>query len=305
MAHTINLETEPQLSKELLPKQIKEGEVKTFKLVGAGAIDPLSGLPSHKAGGTYVGTTTVFDKVKKKKVFLRNITGIGSTIKDGKDVIEEVISDVVFDSIGLLHVTWDQPETYVYLSRHNVCLTNPYRDKNVKAEWEELLPINAEEQVKFRLDLEYESMRLVKEADINQIKAMVVTLAKKGYLKHVNIDGHASDTRHELVKFTRTNPAEIIRASKNKKEVTKLDIVEANDLREIEYSYDNNEWIWCNIHGTEKLIHTVEPGSDAVNSLAEFLLKEEEANGNKKPEERKPTILKKIKDSLKGLSVGA
>lgn len=305
MTHTVNLETEPQLSKELLPKKIKEGEMKTFKLIGAGEIDPLSNIPSFKAGLTDVGTTTVFDKVKVKKVFLRNITGIGSTIKDGKDVIEEVISPITFDSHNVVHVTWDQPETYVYLSRHNACLTNPYRDKNIKAEWEEILPINAEEQVKFRLDLEYESMRLVKEADINQVKAIVVTLAKKGFLKHVNVDGHASDTRHELIKFTRTNPAEIIRSSKNKKEVTKLDIVEANDLREIEYSYDNNEWIWSNVHGKDKLIHTVEPGSDAVNSLAEFLLKEEEENDNKKPEGRKPTTLKKIKDSLKGLYVRA
>ena len=294
-----------QLSKSMLPKRIMEGDVRKFKIIGAGEVDSMSGLPSFPAGKTVEGVTTVFDKEKGEMVIIKNITGKRlSKDKEGKDIVEEVISPAIFDNYGICLVDHTQYETYLFLARSNRCGTNPFRDKSVAAEWEEILPVNAKEKEQFIRDLKYQALSIIKTGDIKEVLAIGKVLADKR-LVQVNLNGNPTDVRRTIESLCDTNPTEVIRASKQMLPKIKLDIQDAVNCGEIEFQHDGNTWVWYGGIGESKVIHKISPGQDPLEELAKHLLAEEEEMKKKKVEERTETQYQKIKSTLKELSVEA
>lgn len=292
-----------QLSTKMLPRKIKEGEVRKFKLMHAGKIDPYTDLPAFNSGATLEGITTVWDVERQEKVILKNITGKRlSKDKDGKDIVEEIVSPIEFDNNGILYVRHDQPETYVFMARDPRCATNPFRDKSVPEMWYEIIESNIKEKEQFKSNMEYEALKLIKEGDINDILAIGKTLSEKR-LVEVNLDGNPTDIRWAIEKVCKINPTEVIRAGKEKLPKIEIDIHEAANYGEIEYQHDGNTWVWTKEYGDGSVIHKITPGHDPVKVLAKILLQEEEDMNKKKREERTPTSLQKIKKTLKELSV--
>lgn len=292
-----------QLSPKLTPKPIPEGEVKKFRLLNAGRIDSSSDQPAFNAGAIYTGITTVYDTEWKKPVVIKNITGESMGVDEkGNPKIQEVVEDVEFDGSGMCYVKHTEPEKYLFLSRHNACKTNPFRDKAVPVLWEEIIPVNIKEVQKFNMDLEYDALTLVKNLDAKETVALAVTLSEKK-LVSVNINGNISDVRFEIEKYCKINASEVIRASKSQLPKIKLDIQDALSIKEIEFSSEDNQWNWVNKFGKEKKIFSVIPGGDPVQALAEHLLEEENSNAEAPADKKKPTKLKLIKDTLKELSV--
>ncbi len=296
-------ERKSQLSPKLTPKYIPEGEVKKFRLLNAGRIDSSSDRPAFNAGATFTGITTIYDTEWKKPVIIKNITGESMGVDaNGAPKIQEEVADIEFDGSGMCYVKHTEPEKYLFLSRHNSCKTNPFRDKNVPPIWEEINLVNIKEVQKFNMDLEYDALTLVKGLDAKETVALAVALSEKKLIA-VNTNGNISDVRFEIEKYCKINASEVIRASKSKLPKIKLDIQDALSIKEIEFSSEDNEWNWVNKFGKEKKIFSVTPGSDPVQSLAEYLLEEEKANAEAPADKKKPTKLKLIKDTLKELSV--
>lgn len=293
-----------QLSERMLPTPIKVGQVKKFRLLGAGQHDPLTGLPSFNTGAIFEGITTVYDIGKKEPVILKNITGKSiKKDKDGKEVVEEVISTVEFNSSGIAYVDHTQPETYVFLSRDNRCITNPFRDKTKEAMWEEIIENRHEEKQRFLSDLKYEALKLIKESSIKDVIAIGKTLTKGGYLT-VNLDGPPSDVRWAIEKVCDKNPEEVIKAGKELLPKIKIDIQDAVNFGELEFQADGNTWVFAKEHENKEICQ-VEPGKDPLETLAKHLLAEEEAMEKKPKEEKVKTTLQRIKGLLKEASVGA
>jgi len=298
-------EKNQQLSSSMIPPRIKQGEVKKFKLIKAGAIDSLSNVPSYNAGATYEGRTQVFDVERNEVVLLKNVTGRSlSKDKDGKDISEEIISPIEFDNNGMAYIDHRKPETYIFLARDNRCATNPFRDKSVEAVWEEITHVNLKEKEQFLNNLEYEAMSLIKNSDIKDVIAIGKVLSEKK-LVEVNLGGNPSDIRWAIEKVCKINPTEVIRAGKEKLPKIKLDIQDAVNHGDIEFQADGNTWVWCNVHGDEKVIHKITPGYDPIEDLSKQLLKEEEENAKKPKAERVESIYQKIKNTLKEASVEA
>lgn len=295
-----------QVSDKIAPKPIPQGQVKKFKLIGAGAIDPATGLPAFNAGAVFPGTTTIYDSGFPgggRPVTIKNIVGeTVNTDKDGRQTPVEIIEDIEFDGHGMIYVNHMQPNLYLLLSRSDNCGTNPYRDKSKPVVWEEIIPVNIKEKQKIHMDLRFEAMKIVRDSDAKEIKAIAKVLCDQKLIE-VNVEGNISDVRYEVERYTDINPSEIIRAAKDKEGIIKLDIHSANDLKEIAFYPDNNEWQWVNKPSHENSILSVEPGKDAVEELVKFLLKEEEDNKALPADQKKVTTYKKIKDTLKELSV--
>lgn len=292
-----------QLSTKMLPRKIKEGEVRKFKLMHAGKIDPSTDMPAFNSGATLEGITTVWDVERQEKVILKNITGKRLTKdKEGKDVVEEVVSPIEFDNNGMLYVRHDQPETYVFMTRDPRCATNPFRDKSVPEMWYEIIESNIKEREQFKSNIEFEALKIIKEGDINDILAIGKVLAEKR-LVDVNLDGNPTDIRWAIEKVCRINPTEVIRAGKEKLPKIEIDIHEAANYGEIEYQHDGNTWVWAKEYGDGSIISKITPGNDPVKALAKILLQKEEDMNKKKREDRTPTALQRIKKTLKELSV--
>jgi len=297
--------TQPQLSRAMTPKKIQPGEIKKFKLLNAGSLDTLTGEASYNSGATFEGISTVWDVEKKELVIIKNITGKRVVSdKEGKKITEEIVSPVEFDNSGVLRVDYRQPETYLFAVRDNRNLNNPFRDKNVEAVWYEVLEENIKEREQFRNNLEYDAMTLCRSNDTKAILAIAKVLAEKKLID-INLNGPVKDIRWEMEKCCKINPSEVIRASKEKLPILKLDIQDAVKYGEMEYQHDGNVWVWSKKYGEEANIHKITPGEDPLEALATFVLTEKEAMAKKPKEERVETLYEKIKDTLKELSVEA
>jgi hypothetical protein len=297
-------ERKSQLSEKLTPKAILEGEVKKFRLLNAGRIDPLSDQPAFNAGGIFTGTTTIYDSGSKRPVMIKNVVS-ESIIEDkatGTQRTQEIIEDVEFDGSGMCYVKHTEPEKYLFLCRHNACKTNPFRDKAVPAIWEEIIQVNIKEAERFNIDLEYDALTTVKGLDAKEIIALAESLSEKQLIK-VNVNGNISDVRLEIEKYCKINASEVIRSSKNPLPKIKLDIQDAIAIKEIEFMAEKNEWQWVNKFGKDKSILSITPGHDPVAELAKHLLDEEKANNEAPADKKNKTTLKLIKDTLKELPV--
>jgi hypothetical protein len=294
-----------QLSDDMMPKKIKAGQVKKFKLIRAGEIDPMTNEVSYNSGATFEGVSTVFDTKKGETVIIRNITGKRNTRDaNGKDVVEEITSPVSFDASGMVYVDHTQPETYVFLSRDNRCGTNPFRDRSVPVIWEEIIEVNVKERTQFINNVRYEAMTFCRNPDPKKIIAAAKVLLEKKLID-VNLSGSIQDIRWELEKLCDSNPSEIIRASREELPILKLDIQDAVKYGEIEFQQETNSWVFPKLYGDAALIYKSPVGENALESLAKYLIEEKESMKKKKAEERTETMYDKIKDTLKQLSVEA
>lgn len=293
-----------QVSEKLIPRSIPEGEVRKFKLIGAGAIDPATDLPAFNAGAVFTGTTVIFDPVEKRPVTIKNIVG-QTVVDDGKGGQREqdIVEDIEFDSSGICYVNWNEPNKYLFLSRHDGCATNPFRNRAKRPIWEEIIPVNIKEAQRFQIDLEFDSLKIVKSLEAKELIAIAQTLSSNKLID-VNLNGNISDVRFEVEKYCKVNPKEVIRASKEKLPKIKIDIQDAVAIRELEFVSDSNEWAWVNKHGKERRIMEITPGHDPVETFATYLLEEETKNAELPADSRKKTtVWKEIKETLKALSV--
>jgi hypothetical protein len=152
------------------------------------------------------------------------------------------------------------------------------------------------------MDLEFDAMLLVKKGEPKEVLAIAEVLADKRLIS-VNLSGSISDVRFEVERYCKVNPAEVIRASKEKLPKIKLDIQDLINLQELEFFNDGNEWQWVNKSIKDKTIMKVPAGQDPIDTLANKILSEEEANNEAPADKKKITILKEIKNTLKELSV--
>ncbi len=268
---------ESNLSERLKVKPLKEGEVKIFKLVGSGNIDPnmrdMDGkpLPSFNQGATLVGYFTIYDKFEKDKAkakkVLKNVIGTYfETNKDtGKEEEKETMGDITFNSKGFCIVKHDEYPKLVCLLRANENGSNPYRDQSKIAIWEELdVNVNAElAAIITDGDLAYEAETIARKGDIKDCMAISQKL-----LGHINKD--PKDLRQELINAAIKNPKEFIRASKDKEMRLKLQIADAMRMRFLDMN-ENEEWIWRENNGTDVMLVAVKVGVEPYSVLIEFI----------------------------------
>ncbi len=292
--------TKSGLSTELEPRPLREGQVAVFKLVTAGRIDPATDKPSFNSGAYFHGETTIYDKNLKDYVILKNKSGEELGFKDGKSAIIDKIDQIEFDAHGFCRVKHNEPYKYIFLSRHDYCGSNKFRDNSKPIMWEQILDVNIKEKEFIALDLSLDAQLIIRDGDHNTVLAIGKSLAEAGIVV-ASLDLPIYDLRRELMKYAKEHPKEVINASKDKAKKVLIDILDAQKWNIIAFEQENNEWVWCDKFGKEKVITTIEPGHDPIKRLAEIALKQAEDNKLAKAEDKQKTILTQIKESLKEL----
>jgi hypothetical protein len=297
------MEAKNKVNDKLRPRPLKVGEIVVFRLLNAGRIDPATNEPAFNSGATFEGISTIYCPFDKTPTSIKNI--VGETIvtdNNGDQKVREVIGQVEFDGHGKIFINHTQPETYLFLSRDNRCATNPYRDKGVTPVWEEVIPVNIKKETQFLIDIEFDALKMVKSLDTKGVLALAEKLSESRLIE-VNLSGNIRDVRYEVEKFCKVNPSEVIKAGKDSMSKIKLHIQDAINAREIEFVPELNEWIWSNKTGEAKKILEVKPGYDEVETLADYLHKEEEKQKDLTADKRTTTLLKRIIKATKELPV--
>jgi hypothetical protein len=268
-----------ELSNRLKVKPLKEGQVKIFKLVGSGDIDPATGQPRFNSGAHYEGYFTIHDKFEKdptkRKKVLKNVTGTSTKVENGKDVVEEVVSPIDFNAKGLRIVKDDEYNTLVCLMRANENGSNPFRNPRVPSLWEEVEPEKGRQQIMDLMDLQLTAEMYAKTGNMKDIIALAKKLNETGDFAIILDNKDSDDIRFDMRRIARENPKEFMRYSKDKEMKIKILIEDAVSNLVISYDDDTKEWKWDE-DGTSLLI--VPAGKEPVKALCDFLDKNKEVN---------------------------
>ncbi len=271
-----------ELSNRLKVRALKEGQVKIFKLVNSGKVDPnvldektKQPVAAYNGGGTFMGFFTIYDKYEqdkpKAKKILKNIIGSSIVIKDGKEVLEDVVGNIEFNSKGLCIVKHDEYAKLVCLTRANENKSNPFRNSSIPAVWEEVDAVATQEDILNEMDLVYDAETYAMQCDIKE----AVSLASTFKLKHKKDD--VREIRMVLRGYAKEFPKEFFRNTKNKEMKMKLSISDAMKLNLIDLT-DAQDWIWLEANGTDTKMVSVEAGQDSFAVLIDHLTKNKEDN---------------------------
>lgn len=273
-------------------KPLNQGEVRIFKLLNAGKVDPKVTLSdgtktfAYNQGATYVGQFSIFDKYEKeakdRNKILKNVIGTNTKSVDGREFQEEIVGDIVFNSRGVCVATHREPNKYLCLARANENLSNPERDTRVPALWEEMSVVANRKMEKEIANREYEAETIALRGDIKEVMAICEKVGIKGVNKK-----DTDDLRHDLRIFAKSNNGqgarEIIRNSKNQEAKLKIYLEDATFLRVLSYLDETRAWIW---EEDESEIVKVDAGKDPEEVLLDFLMKNKD-------------VSKRLVDSLK------
>jgi hypothetical protein len=288
----------PGLSENFIPKKLSPGQVATFRLVGAGIIDPANDKPAFNAGATFIGETHIYDPKTGNLVHLQNKIGDEVITENGQRRVVSRFGPIEFNNYGICKVKHTEPYKYLFMMLHNANLTNKYRDPSVTPIWEQVIAVNAVQKQRISIELEYDAITIIKQADTDMVLSIGQSLAKKG-LFTPNLSGPIGDVRYDLIAFAKKDPRAVILCSKDEEALAKVNIIMAQDYEAIEFNQANNAWEWVDKYGKEKEIYSVEPGIDPIEALAKFMLSQEEDNKKAPGEKKKTTVYKEIKDTLK------
>jgi hypothetical protein len=261
-----------ELSSRLKVKPLKEGEVKLFRLVGTGKIDPMSGKPSVNSGATYKGHFTIYDRFEseesKRKKVLKNVIGTETRIDDkGKEYVREIIGDLEFNSNGVIIVKHEDYNLLQLLTRANENKSNKYRNPSKPALWEEVDPTPSDLKLIDKMDIEFEAESFAKTGDITLVTQVLGKIDPS--MRNLKNPG---DIRFALRKIARTNPKEVIRHGRDKELKIKILISEAIQYGILDYLDESREWHYCD-SVKDSLIHQSEIGKDLETDFVEFLKK--------------------------------
>lgn len=272
-------EKDIRLSPKMMPKQLKDGEIKIYKLTNAGEVDHTTtnestGRPITKVNPYYIseGVESVYDKFEedpyKRNKIIKNVTGTELKQKDGRATLEDKVEDIEFVN-SVCVVRSNEPGKYLFLERSNYNKSNPFRDKKKPAVWEavegekEIAEILAIEEIKD------DAILILRGMNVQEMQACA-----KG-LGVVSIDKKTSDElRWDLRQKALKDPKEFIMKSKNAKAIRRLQIADAKLYKIIAFDEDSGNWIWPSEKDDKRVVCSVPVGrkDSPEDFLDEFLV---------------------------------
>jgi len=165
------------LSQELQVPPLKPGEFVKFRLLKKGRIDPQTEQPLVFGDYWQHGKEVIYDPFKKERVLLLNSNGVRIVdMPDGLTRQEPRVESVMWDETGEKLLGEDQFETICFLRRSNKNGKNPFRDKKMGALFEEVNEQVSLNSRQFDEDLELEARLWVRDAPVDELKAMAENL---------------------------------------------------------------------------------------------------------------------------------
>ena len=264
------------LSKTMHVKQLAPGEpAAIYRLIAA---DQKSAMVTDEKGNpinnnpakSLAKQTLVRDIETGMKVMIGNVTSIKyRKDKDGNDVPVEVTSPPKFVR-GNMRVTQDDFATMQYMERHDGNQDNPFRDKKKMPVYYRVNPKKKAMEETHQLSMLGEAIMWVSACDLMEIKAINSKLPDGMKL---NMNNDFEIIKMELLKKTKDNPIEVMKASSNRAALIKVHIMEAENFNIIMWDEESRNWFYNDAE--QETITTIEIGTDRVNGMVDYFRTEE------------------------------
>lgn len=262
------------LSSQMLPP-ITKRRLAVYEAIGRGAIDPLTNKPLDIAPPLILpGKFVVYDpfqaEINKRNVLLRNVTRSEHVIRNGMDMVEDYVEDLIIDN-GFKQVNQEKNYLeYVLMELHPLNESNKWRDKSqapafrrsdviVRKDWSD---------TSAGMDLAFEAESAViamKESDEIISYATACGINTTGRYLNKGDDSVKVDLR----RFARQNPLDFFKIIPDTAMAIKMTCLEAIDFGTIEYEVDKRQWVFTD--GSLVCQHL--PGENPMESLVRDLQK--------------------------------
>lgn len=260
------------LSTEMLPP-ITKRKVARYEVLGKNVTDPLTGemvspVPPLIIPGKFVIFDPFDSNVMARHKLLKNVTRSERVVRDGKDMVEEYVEDIIFDN-GMKSVAIEKNFLeYVLLELHPLNESNRYRDKSQtpafrrididKRLWAESLA---------GLDLAYEAETAVvnmREPD------KIIALAHAAGVQTAGrtLDGGPGTVKYDLRIYARQNAKDFFKLSKSSSAAVRMSVIDAKELGLVYYDLDKKAWFFST---TDDIICYVLPSQDPDKALINCL----------------------------------
>lgn len=256
----------PRLLKSV--KRVKEGEIRIFRLLKSTEKDPATGKPVRPAGFRTTGEFFIYDKFEDNpahaKKVIKNITSTQMVLKDGDYKSVEIVEDIDFDRSGTCIVKHTEHNKLVCLTLANENNTNKFRDKSVRAIWEEIMPEKNIAVQTEELNYIFHAGTMIKEATAkNKLREMAIGAGVQ------NVDNKTSEqVMHDLLLKAKNSPKDILRSGSDLKIKYGIYITDAMALGLIDFWEEDREWKYAEV---DTVICKVGESKDEKESLAEYL----------------------------------
>jgi len=265
------------LSDKLMPRKTAKA-LATYRILGVGDIDPLSGEEIIPPPVVIPATYTLFDKWEidpnKAHKVMKRVTGVQHHLNPTTHKQEpiEILDDIYFTGGHLIVNIITQFAKYVFMELHPLNLSNPHRKDYP----------DVGEPVFERTDLDRKSIaEKMAEADLSVDAEQAVRKMQFETVKEHStalglsiMDKSADDIRFNLRIYARNHPRDFFSSHPNKQIQVRLKILDALSLGIIEYSSDGRKFRFCD---EEVPFHTVMVQKDAESDLITHLCSKEGA----------------------------
>ena len=264
------------LSSSMLPP-ITKRRAAHYEAIGKNQIDPLTGKPTDSVPLIIPSSYVIYDPfetdILKRHKTLKNVVRFENKVVDGRNVPQEVIEDIIFDS-GFKTVAIERNYLmYVLLELHPLNESNKWRDHSQTAAFKRVdIDKRKWAETGAGLNLAYEAetsvMNLRKPEDIIAY-AHSAGIATANRILDSDYEG---SVKYDLRVFARNNPKEFFKLNKSVDQAIKVAVLDAEELGLISYNPDNRSWtfstdgVWIGAHL---------PGENPIEALIKLFKKQE------------------------------
>jgi len=262
------------LSSSMLPP-ITKRKVAVYEVLGKDQIDPLTKeaviAPPLIIPGRYVIYDPYQSDVLARHRLLKNVTRSEKVVRDGKEMVEEVVEDLIFID-GFKNVPIDRNYLeYVLLELHPLNESNKRRDRSQAPAFRRIDVGNRRNWADTiaGMDLAFEAETAVvnmrtREKIVQYATAIGIPTAGR------MLESGDNSVKIDLRRFARQNPREFFMLNKNESMAIKMAVMEADDIGTIEYEVDKRQWVFST---DGDLVCQHLPGEDPMEALVKMLQK--------------------------------
>lgn len=255
------------VSKEMQVPALKPGEVKLFRRLLKGQIDPSTKEPYILSDYWMMGKAMVYDPFSKppRSVLLLNEVGQRPIVMpDGVTRYEPIVEMIKWDESGEILCTEANHEKYCFLMRSNLNKSNPLRNNKKKPLFAVVDKLAEVKEELADFDLTVEAHQHVKSADMTELQV----IAKK-----LNIKVAPDLLRTDILNRVHQGQAKnILKASSNTDLKKRIQVADAEKYDLIVFNDTTGEWFFTDER--EKAICEVKLDTDRVEGLLEFFAAE-------------------------------
>jgi len=264
------------LSSQMLPP-ITKRKIAVYEVIGKDQNDPLTGQPIQAPPLVIPGRFVVYDPfnsdILARHCLLRNVTRAERVVRDGKEVVEEVVEDLVFID-GFKNVAIDRNYLeYVLLELHPLNESNKWRDKSQAAAFKRIDVGNRKDWASTiaGMDLAYEAETAV--VNMRKQEQIIAYATAAGIPTGGRmLESGDNSVKVDLRRFARQNPRDFFKLNKNEAAAIRMSVMEADEIGLIEYQLDKRQWLFST---DGDLLSQHFPGEHPIDRLVKDLQKAE------------------------------